>query len=166
MYGTLLGPVRAKLVRLLQDRPALAEVAVGYDPPSQQRDVFGPTGLRRAIWLSALVENAAMTVQALGHPLRWQETWSQAVVCQVLPRDNSDSQEAVDDSVSLLVGEVLDEVSADPTLGGLAVTGWTVRVAPAGSWKYEGGQLLRDSGQVVGAAARVEIDLQVEASNC
>lgn len=165
-YGTTLGPVRARLVELLSERQGLAEVAVGYDPPNQAKDVFGPTGLRQAIWLDALVEGASQELQALGTPLHWQEIWLQKVVCQVLPRSNADDQQAVDDAVSLLVGEVLTLVSQDPTLDGLSIAGWTVRVIPDGGFKYEGGQTLSGTGQTVGAAARIELDLRVEASNC
>lgn len=159
-YGTTLGPVRARLVARLQARAGLSAVAVGYDEPSQPPDVEGPSGLRLAVWLAADVSGATQRPAAMGGlPVDFEESWTQTVLCQALPRDSADTQEVVDDAVSLLVGEVMDEITGDPTLG-LSVSGWTVRVFPAAGWRFTGGFL------APGSAARVALDLQVEATTC
>ena len=94
-----------------------------------------------------------------------EETWDLTVCCQVLPRTTADTRAESDDAVSLLVGEVTACVSNDPTLGGLAVPGWTIRATIAG-FKFEGGQLLNAGGAAIGAASRIELQLRVEASTC
>lgn len=153
-----LGPVRATIISRLQARAGLASVAVAYDQPSDMSDVLGATGTRQAIWLKPEVQGASATVASLS--LSRNEDWLQTIIVQALPIDSSVGQQAADDAVSLLAGEIKDEFTANPRIE--TIPGWDVRVLPLGTWTYYGAVL----GPNTSSGAVLELDIQITATTC
>lgn len=167
--GLTVGLVRARLVELWGERPALAEVAVGYFAPRGHfaRD-DGRGGLQVdtaerpvAVWLDGETDGQLeLSAEMRGLPYPTREEWGQTVVVQVLPRDSDDDQASMELLLGDLIAEVVAPVAADPTLGLEAVAGGRVTVTPA-SFKWQAGPL-GDRG----SAARCELVLTIEADRC
>lgn len=164
--GTAVAAVRARLIALLDDRPGLAEVAVGYEAPRGHYATETAAGLQMdtaerpaAVWLDAATEGQYEYASLRGLPLVANETWRQTIVVQVLPRDDQDDQAAMESLVADIVGEVLAAVHADPQLG-LTVEGVNGFTVVAESFVWTAGRF------VTGSAARCELVLSVEANRC
>jgi hypothetical protein len=157
-YGVTLGPVRSIIVARLQARAGLQSVAVAYDQPSDASDVLGATGTRQAIWLKPEVQGANATAASLS--LSRNEDWQQIIVVQALPIDSSVGQQAADEAVSLLAGEIKDEFTANHRID--TIPGWTVNVLPLGTWTYYGAVL----GPNTSSGAVIELDIQINATTC
>lgn len=157
-YGVTLGAVRATIIARLQARAGLASVAVAYDQPSDMSDVLGATGTRQAIWLKPEIQSAQVSAASLSGSRN--EDWVQTVIVQALPIDSSVGQQAADETVSVLAGEIQDEFTATPEI--TTITGWDVKVYPFGNWTFYGAVL----GPNTAAGAVLELDLHIHATTC
>lgn len=150
--GTVIAAVRAQLVTRLQARPGMAGVVVSYQVPTVPEQLAGD-----AVFFDASAEGSVSSLAIKALPARFKERWEQGVVIQRLPADDADDQADAEARVAVLVGEVIDLLAADPSLG-LSLADWgRVTVLPE-SWRWDAG--ITDSG---GYVVRCVLQLRIEA---
>lgn len=150
--GTVIAAVRAQLVTQLQARAGMAGVVVSYAVPTVPEQVASD-----AVFFDASAEGTVSSLAIKALPARFKERWEQAIVIQRLPADDADDQAEAETRVAQLVGEVIDLLAADPSLG-LALADWgRVTVLPQ-SWRWDAG--LTDSG---GYVVRCVLQLLIDA---
>lgn len=164
MNAAVLAAVRSALVDLLAERPGLADVAVDYEPPAGHDNLQAAgSDTPAAIWMAGAAEGS-WDIETLGPtPIRFVETAAQVVVLQVLPEDDNDRQASIEARLAAMVGEVVDLIAGDLTLGIDVATAGRVEVLP-GSYDWEAGRM--NLGTEGGFAARCFMTLTIRADRC
>jgi hypothetical protein len=158
--GTSYSVAKRTLIDALTARPGLAGVTVAYDLPTRGQDIRGDTGSWERISFDEgvdpiPVEGSQANVVFCSLPLHLDETYLLPVVIQVVRPEANDTR-AIDERVDELVGEVLEEVATDPTLGLLSFSRFEIpRAAATARWA---GYI----GEGRGRAAGCRLDLEVE----
>lgn len=156
--------VRSQLVELLSERLGLADVVVAYEPPAGHVDLQAAgSDTPAAIWMAGDASGQWQIESLRGPPLRFVETAEQTVVLQVLPADDSDRQADIEARLAAMVGEVVDQLAGDPTLGIGDDVAPLIQVLPA-EYEWTAGRM--DLGTEGAFAARCEMTLTIRADRC
>lgn len=155
--GSTYAALKAAIVERLQARSALSAVSVLYRPPERADEVAGESGVNESIWLDEAAGDHTNVVFG-GLPLCLDESYSLALVIQVLRPTSDGEQQVADERVDELLYEVLSELAHDPSFGVDAPEFDLVQVTYS-SFTRTGGFLQSGSGHAAGA----ELELAVQA---
>lgn len=153
--GSTYATAKAALLAQLDARSGLDDVAVAGEPPVEPLKVMGPTGSGKAIWIADAEGDYDVTQMCGVGRIDFDEPYELVLVIQALPLA-SETQANTDLKVDQMLGEVLLEITADPTLGLTQFQQFVI--LPSGFRRFVGpieGRNLRPS--------RCELSLEVQA---
>lgn len=155
-YASAYTAAKAAIQTRLQARSGLADVAVGYDKPSDADDVR-TRGSNEAIWFGDAEGSFDDVVLCAGN-LRFDETLTVTLVIQVLRPTSTGSQQSADARVDEILYEVAAEFSGQNSwdLADLDLDAYDYfQISPRGYRRFPG--FLSPEGH----ADRIELDLLV-----